>query len=90
MKATPPEVGKIYISRTDPTVRVYVESVHPYEADEEEDLEAGFGVDVCDPVDKNNMGAIGTEYEFDDWVEADFIPESEHPAESCERDPASS
>lgn len=73
-----PEVGKIYVSRTDPTVRIYVEAVHLVDADEELGIEEGcFEVEGCEPANIGNEGGIGIEYSDEEWAEADFIPVSE-------------
>lgn len=83
MKTPPPEVGKMYVSRTDHTVRLYVEAVHLVDADEEEGIEEGcFMVEACDPADIDNPGGIGIEYMDDEWAEGDFISESELTAKS--------
>lgn len=72
---TIPEVGKIYRSATDPKITILVEAVHIIEADEDND--AGFAVEGCDPADKSNMGGIGYEFTTEEWTEHNFSPMSE-------------
>lgn len=61
-----PEVGKIYISRTDPSLSIYVEKIDLIEADEE--TEAGFCVQGCDPKHTGKQHADGIEIYSDEWI----------------------
>jgi len=62
-----PEAGKTYTSKADPNVTVYVEAVH---VDDEDP--ASFLVETCDPADKDNMSAMGVEYDAEEWQELRF------------------
>lgn len=70
MQNTLPEVGKTYVSKFDPTFKIYVERVDLIEADEDEP--ESFCVEGCDPKDKDDMGGIGYELFKDEWIEHDF------------------
>jgi hypothetical protein len=69
----PPEVGKTYISKTDPTFSIYVRRIDLIEADGDDP--AGFCVEVCAPKDKGITGAMVIELFDDEW--RDFDPSSE-------------
>ncbi len=75
MQNTLPEVGKTYISRADPDIKIYVESVTEIDADEEND--AGFAVEGCDPKHIGKQWADGIEIMSDDWHDLDFTPLSQ-------------
>lgn len=68
-----PEAGKTYASRIDPAIRFHVEAVHVIEVDE--DSEARFVVEGCDPADKGDAGAIKYEVTAEEWAEHGFSPE---------------
>lgn len=72
MQNTLPEVGKIYVSRADPSFKIYVEKVDVLEADE--DMDAGFCVEGCEPKDINNPAGDGIEIFADEWHDLDLIP----------------
>lgn len=65
-----PEVGKTYISKTDPTFKIYVEKAEIIEADGDEP--ASFVVEGCAPKDKNFEGGNGYEIFGDEWIEDGF------------------
>lgn len=62
MQNSLPEVGKTYTSKADPSITAYVEAVHL-----DDDEETLLTVETCDPAHKDNMGAIGTEYDAEEW-----------------------
>lgn len=67
-----PEVGKTYISQTDPRIKIHVSEVSVIEADEADGIEAGFYVEGCDPKDKGKPDADGMSMMQDDWHELNF------------------
>lgn len=67
MQTQLPEVGKTYISATDPSFRIYVERVDLIEADEGEP--ASFCVEGCEPKDIGHEGGIGYEIFGEEWIE---------------------
>lgn len=70
MQTKTPEAGKAYV---DPTgLKVFVEDVTLIDADG--DAPAGFYVEGCDLKNKDNEGAIGYEWNDDEWIEHGFIP----------------
>ena len=62
-----PQVGKIYISQTDPTDQVYIERIDVIEADGDEP--EGFCVVGCAPKDVGTHHADGIEIFGDEWIE---------------------
>lgn len=68
-----PEVGKTYISRTDPNFKIYVEKVSLIEADGS--CDAGFCVAGCDPKHIGKQWADGIELFDDDWHGLDLTPQ---------------
>lgn len=72
MQTTLPEVGKTYISKTDPTFKIHVESVNFIEADEDND--AGFAVEGCDPKHIGKDWADGIAIMNDEWDDLQLIP----------------
>lgn len=76
MLITPPLKGQTYVSRTDPSLIVYVAEVETLEADKEN--EASFTVECCDPAYKDDVwNADGYEMTSDVWAKHDFslVPE---------------
>ncbi len=74
MNIKPPQIGKTYVSRTDPKLIIYVVDVVTPEADSD----TTFIVEGCDPAYKDDtINADG--YEFTDavWVKHDFTLVSE-------------
>jgi len=65
---TLPEAGKTYISKTDPALILFVETVEPIEE------EGGFIVNACPPDAIDDMTAMGYEFINDEWEEHHFIP----------------
>lgn len=71
MQSNPPQIGQTYISRTDPTLIVYVVDVNVSKSGE--DSNAGFFVEGCDPAYKDDtMNAYGYDFDADNWVKHDF------------------
>lgn len=64
-----PEQGKVYVSQTDPTVRLYIEAVNIIDADPEDDTPESFMVEACDEKDRCNEGGWGIEFFGDEWEE---------------------
>lgn len=60
-----PEQGKVYVSETDPKLRIYIEAVHDIEADEDEP--ATFHVEACYEKDRDNPGGWGIEFAGYEW-----------------------
>lgn len=69
-----PEVGKIYVSKVDPTFKIYVERVDLIEADGDDP--ESFCVEGCDPKDINNPAGDGIEIYGDEWLEYDLVHDS--------------
>jgi len=69
-----PEVGKTYVSRTDPTFRIHVEKVDLIEADGDDP--EGFCVEGCDPKHIGKAWADGIEIFSDEWHDYDMVHES--------------
>lgn len=73
----PPIAGKTYVSRTEPKFRLYIERVHLIDGDE--DVDAGFAIEACDPRHKELMGEPGLDITDEEWAammaEHQFTPE---------------
>lgn len=73
----PPIEGKTYVSRTNPKFRLYIEHVTIIE--EDEDCDAGFAIEACDPRHKELMGEPGLDITDEEWAammaEHQFTPE---------------
>lgn len=67
-----PEVGKTYVSKTDPTFSIYVRRIDLIEADGDDP--AGFLAEGCDPKDKDNEDAPCCEIFDYDWRDFDLAP----------------
>lgn len=72
MQNTLPEVGKTYVSRADPSFKIYVERVDLIEADGDDP--ESFCVEGCEPQDINNPAGDGIEIFGDEWHDLDLIP----------------
>lgn len=68
-----PEVGKTYISRADPSFKIYVEKVSLIEADEE--CDGGFHVEGCDPKYIGKVFGDGIAMMDDEWHDLDLTPQ---------------
>ncbi len=76
MQIEPPLIAHTYVSRTEPTMTVYVADVNVFDADDEEN--ALFTVECCDPAYKDDVwNADGFEMTADVWAKYDFalVPE---------------
>lgn len=73
-----PEVGKTYVSKTDPTFSIYVRKVDLIEAAGDDPV--GFIVEGCEPKDKGNEEAPYCEVIDDEWRDFGFASESVQPA----------
>jgi hypothetical protein len=72
MQIKPPQIGKTYLSRTDPNLIIYVVDVTVPDADDDDEVE--FIVEGCDPTYKDDtMNADGCEFTSDVWAEHGFI-----------------
>lgn len=67
-----PEVGKTYISKTDPSFKIYVEKIDTIPSDGDEP--ASFCVEGCAPKDIGNEEGDGIEIFGDEWIEYQLIP----------------
>lgn len=65
--ALKPTAGRVYVSATDPKMRIYIERVHELEGDEEDP--PGYYVEACADGDQDDMGAPGIEMNDDEWEE---------------------
>ena len=75
MQIEPPLIGHTYVSRSEPTMTVYVADVN-VEADD--DADTLFTVECCDPAYKDDIwNADGFEMTADVWAKYDFalVPE---------------
>lgn len=80
METRPPQIGQTYVSRTDPTLIVYVVDVNVFEAGEGAD--AGFFVEGCDPAYKDDTtNAYGYDFDADNWLKHDFTLLSAEPTQ---------
>jgi hypothetical protein len=67
MQLNPPRIGQTYVSRTDPTLVVYVVDIN------NDDESTPFTVECCDPVYKDDtMNADGLEMTADVWEKHKF------------------
>jgi hypothetical protein len=76
MQIKRPEIGKTYLSHTNPDLLIYVVDVTVPDADDDNDTP--FIVEGCDPAYKDDtMNADGCEFTADVWAKHDFarIPE---------------
>jgi hypothetical protein len=76
MQIKPPQIGKTYLSRTDPDLLIYVVDVTVPDPDEDDDTP--FRVEGCDPAYKDDIeNADGLEFAADVWARHDFtlVPE---------------
>lgn len=76
MQIEPPLIAHTYVSRTDPTMIVYVADVEILESSD--DANTLFTVECCDPAYKNDVwNADGFEMTADVWAKYDFtlVPE---------------
>ena len=72
MQIKPPLVAHTYVSRTDPTLTVYVAEVNLYEANDEDNTL--FTVECCDPAYKDDIrNADGFEMTSEVWDKHDFM-----------------
>jgi hypothetical protein len=72
MHNKPPQIGQTYVSRTTPSMVVYVVDVNIIEASEY--TEAGFIVECCDPAYKQDtVNADGYDFDNDTWIKYEFI-----------------
>lgn len=62
-----PEIGKIYISEVDPTLKIFVQCVQRIS-----DVPNGFFVQGCDPKDVDNENAAEYEFFEDEWASFRF------------------
>jgi len=69
-----PEVGKTYVSKTDPTFSIYVRKVDLIEADGDDP--GGFIVEGCDPKNKGKEDAPYCEIIDDEWSDFGCTPVS--------------
>jgi hypothetical protein len=71
MQIKPPQVGQTYVSRTEPSLSIYV--VHVSFSETDGNSESAFVVEGCDPAYKDDtMNADGCEITSDVWAEHDF------------------
>jgi hypothetical protein len=71
MQIKPPLIAHIYVSRTDPTMVVYVANVNVFE--DNSDADTLFSVECCDPAFKDDISnADGFEMTSDVWAKHDF------------------
>jgi hypothetical protein len=71
MQLEPPLIGHTYVSRSDPTMTVYVADVNVFEPDD--DASTLFTVECCDPAYKDDIwNADGFEMTSDVWAKYDF------------------
>ena len=71
MQTKLPQTGRTYISRTDPTLSVYVVDVNVFEA---EDANTAFIVEGCDPIYKDDSSnAYGYDFSAEVWIKYDFV-----------------
>ncbi len=76
MQIEPPLIAHTYVSRTDPTMIVYVADVNVSESSD--DADTPFTVECCDPAYKDDIwNADGFEMTSDVWAKYDFtlVPE---------------
>ena len=76
MQTEPPQIGRTYISRTDPALSVYVVDVNIFDADK--DAATAFIVEGCDPAYKDDSrNAYGYDFPAEVWIKYDFtlVPE---------------
>jgi len=72
MKIKQPLVAHTYVSRTDPSLIVYVAKVNVFEQGEDTDTQ--FTVECCDPAYKDDIwNADGLEMTADVWEKHDFV-----------------
>lgn len=62
-----PKAGTTYISRIDPTIRLFVETVDIVEPSDDHD--GGIYIAACHADDKDDMGAIGLDLDDEQWRE---------------------
>lgn len=67
LKKLAPMIGKIYAPKDAPDELLYVESVSFLEADEDGD--ACFFVEGCEPEEADSMDSMGYELHSDEWIE---------------------
>jgi|CXWL01.1.fsa_nt_gi hypothetical protein len=67
LKAIAPTIGRVYAPSTHPIEPIYIEDVGFVDADEDSD--ACFFVNGCDPQDAGNEGGNGLELHSDEWIE---------------------
>lgn len=75
MQSTIPEVGKVYVSRINPSIYIYVESVTSVDEDEDAGTDAcSFLVEGSDPSARNDTTAMGYEFTSPEWDAHGFTP----------------
>jgi len=73
MATIPPMIGNTYVSRTTPSLTVYVVDVNVFETDNAEN--ACFVVEGCDPAYKDDTAnAYGYDFDAETWAKHDFMP----------------